>query len=162
MRVLWWLYFFFFFSFFILEILFMLIKINSQIKWLKSFGHWYCYSWYTDHVAFFLRNMIAKMDLMMDIFSSHLDLEQSNLKCEITGNGSLKRVKMVASGAKNEDFTKYCFKTGIFFRILERYVIIWACIKQFPVFRELSISQQMRIPSVTIEDKFLTFKSLSM
>ena len=103
------------------------------------------------------------MDLMMDVFSSHLDLEQSNLRCEITGNSSLKRVKMVGSGAKNEDFTKYCFKTlGIFFRILERYVTRWACIKQFPVFRELSINQQVRIPSVTTEDKFLTFKSLPM
>ena len=70
-----------------LEVLFILIKANSEIEGLQFFNHTFLYSAYADDTTFFLRNEKSATGVTktFDKFSHFSGLKINNAKCKIAG-----------------------------------------------------------------------------
>ena len=87
-----------------LEILFVLIKNNKNVKGIEMFEHTFLY---TDS-TFFLKdkNSIKELLNTINYFSSFTGLKLNLSKCEVAGIGALKGVKVIICGIKCIDLTK--------------------------------------------------------
>ena len=101
-----------------LEILFLLIINNKNIKGIKIFENTFLCTAYADDSTFFLKvkNSIKELLNTINYFSSFTGLKLNLSKCEVTGIGALKRVKVTICRIKCIDLTKEAIKIlGVFF-----------------------------------------------
>ena len=101
-----------------LEILFLLIKNNKNIKDLKMFDNTFLYTAYADDRTFFLKdkNSIKEPRDTINYFSSFTGLKANLYICEVAGIGALKEVKVAICGTKCIDLTKEAITIlGVFF-----------------------------------------------
>ena len=101
-----------------LEILFMLIKNNKNIKSIKMFENTFLYNAYADDSTFFLKDNISVKELpnTINYFSCFMGLKPNISKCEDTGIGALEGVKVGICGIKCLDLTEKAIKIlGVFF-----------------------------------------------
>ena len=77
-----------------LEILFIMIKSNPNIKPLELCGSTFLYTAYADDATFFLKdgNSVRLLFDTMKLFSNYSDLRPNLDKCEVAGIGVLKGV----------------------------------------------------------------------
>ena len=77
-----------------LEILFTLIKNNTDIKGVKIFEYCYFYAAYADDSTFFLKdeNFIVNLSKKFKLFSDFSGLKPNTTTCKTAGVGLLKRV----------------------------------------------------------------------
>ena len=85
-----------------LEILFILIKNDPNIKGVEIFKYCYLYTAYADKTTFFLKdeNSIVHHSEKLKLFSDFLGLKPSTTKCEVAGIGVLKGVQVAVCGMK--------------------------------------------------------------
>ena len=90
-----------------MEVVFSLIKENSDIERLQIFSHTFSYSAYADDTTFFLRNEKSATEAikMFDQFSLFSGLRINNAKCETAGIGVKKGIKMALCGMECIDLT---------------------------------------------------------
>ena len=83
-------------------------KENKNIDGIKIFEKNFLYAAYADDSTFFLKDKNSIKELLNTIkdSSSFAGLKPSLSKCEVTGIGTLKRVKVAICGIKCIDFTK--------------------------------------------------------
>ena len=101
-----------------LEILFLLIKKNPDIKPLALCESTFLYTAYADDATFFLEDEASVKALFatMSIFSNFSDLRPNLGKCEVAGIGILKGVTWALCGVKSIDLKQQTVKTlGIHF-----------------------------------------------
>ena len=86
----------------VVEIVFLSIKENKNIKGLNIFNHTFLYTTYTDGTTFFQKDKESLIEVMkvFDIFSSFSGLKPNKWKCEVAGTGSLKGAKLSLCGMK--------------------------------------------------------------
>ena len=95
-----------------LEVLFLLIKSNPDIKGIKIFDHIYMYTAYADDSTFFLKNKISVVKLLETfcLFSKYSGLKPNISKCEVAGIGPLKGVEVAVCGMKCVNLEKDTMK----------------------------------------------------
>ena len=101
-----------------LEVLFVFVKSNENIKGIEVFKHTFLYTTYADDSTFFLRDIPSVKELINSFnqFYHFSDLKTNIEKCEIAGIGSLKMVKEAACGLKCIDLSNDTIKIlGIHF-----------------------------------------------
>ena len=101
-----------------LEILFLLIKNNKNIKVIKMFENTFLYTAYEDDSACFLKDKNSIKELLNTIsyFSSFTGLKTNLSKCKVAGISALKGVKVAVCGIKCICLTKEAIKIlGVFF-----------------------------------------------
>ena len=88
-----------------LEVLFVFIKSNENIKGIEIFKHAFLYTAYADDSTFFLRDIPSVKELINSFnqFYHFSGLKANIEKCEIAGIGSLKGVKEEVCGLKCVD-----------------------------------------------------------
>ena len=86
----------------VLEIAFLSIKENKNIKRLNIFNQKFLYTTYTDDTTFFLKDKKYLIEIMkiFDIFLSFSGLTPNRSKCEVAGIGALKGAKLALYGMK--------------------------------------------------------------
>ena len=87
-----------------LEVLFVFIKSNENIKGIEIFKHAFLYTAYADDSTFFLRDIPSVKELINSFnqFYHFSGLKANIEKCEIAGIGSLKEVKEPVRGLKSQ------------------------------------------------------------
>ena len=90
-----------------LELFFILIKSNKNIRGFHIFNHDFLYTAYADDI-FFLKDLDAVKNVleMLNQFYMVSGLRPNFSKCEIAGIGSLKDAKVALCGLKSLDLTK--------------------------------------------------------
>ena len=90
-----------------LEILFIMIKKEKNIRGLNIFDHLFLYTAYADDTTFFLKDKdsINHLSDIFNIFSNFSGLKPNTSKSEIAGIGVLKGVQMAVCGMKCIDLT---------------------------------------------------------
>ena len=85
-----------------LEILFILIKNDPNIKGIEIFEHCYLYTAYAEDTTFFLKdeNSIVHLFEKLKLFSDFLGLKPNATKCELAGISVLKGVQVAVCGIK--------------------------------------------------------------
>ena len=83
-----------------LELLFIFIKENKEIKGLDIFGSECLYSAYADDSTFFLKDLSSIRDFLKVInsYSAYSGLKPNISKCEVAGIGVLRGVKVAICG----------------------------------------------------------------
>ena len=91
-----------------LEILFMLIKNNKNIKGIEMFENTFLYTSYTDDSTFFLKdkNSIKELLNTINYFLSFTGLKPNLSKCQVARIGALKGVNMAICGIRSIDLLK--------------------------------------------------------
>ena len=86
----------------VLEILFLCIKENKNIKGLNIYNDIFLYTAYADDTTFFLKDKASLIEVIkaFDIFSPFSGLKPKKSKYEVAGTGVLKGVKMALCGMK--------------------------------------------------------------
>ena len=89
----------------VLEIFFLCIKENKNIKGLNIFNYIFLYTAYADDTTFFLQDKEWLTEVMkaFDIFSSFFGLKPNKSKYEVAAIGALKGAKMALGGMKRID-----------------------------------------------------------
>ena len=84
----------------VLEIVFLIIKKNKNIKGIDIFSHNFLYTAYADDTTFFLKDEKSVIEVMkvLDEFSLYSGLKPHRSKCEIAGIGVLKGEKVALCG----------------------------------------------------------------
>ena len=79
-----------------LEVSFVLIKSNNNIKGLDIYSHNSLYAAYEDDSSFFFKNKKSATDALktLEEFSFYSGLKQNKEKCEVAGIGVKKGVKV--------------------------------------------------------------------
>ena len=92
----------------VLEIAFLYIKENKNIKEINVFNNVFLYSAYVDDKTFFVSDEDCVMEDMNAFDKSLLlsDLKGNKEKCEIAGISTLKVVSLALSGMDSIDLTK--------------------------------------------------------
>ena len=95
-----------------LEVLFIFIKNNENIKGIEIFKHAFLYTAYADDSTFFLRDIPSVKELINSFNQFyHFSCLKANIeKCEIAGIGSLKGVKEAVCGLKCVDLSNDTIK----------------------------------------------------
>ena len=91
-----------------LEVSFVLIKSNNNIKGLDIYGHNFLYTAYADDSSFFFKNKKSVIEAfkILDDFSFFSGLKPNKEKCELVGIGVKKGVKVALCGMNNIDLKK--------------------------------------------------------
>ena len=91
----------------VLEIFFILIRSNANIKKLKIYDFSYILTAYADDTTFFVAdlNSVLEINNVFGKFSSFSGLRLNNSKCEICGIGVKKGDNVALCGFKNVDLT---------------------------------------------------------
>ena len=89
----------------VLEIVFLSIKENKNIKGLIRFNHTFLITAYADDTVFFLKSKESLIEVtkVFDIFSSFSGLKPNKYKFEVAGIGALKGVNLALCGMKCVD-----------------------------------------------------------
>ena len=130
-----------------LEVLFVSIKNNRNIKGLEIFKHEFLYTAYADDSTFFLKNIKSVKELIKSFerFYPFSGLKSNIDKCELAGIGSLKGVKKTICGLKCVDLLNDTIKIlGIHFSYNK------------------SAQIQNNFRSLTLEGKIVIFKTLAI
>ena len=101
-----------------LEMLFILVKNNDEIKPLQLCDSTFLYSAYSDDATFILKDeeSVKALFKTIKVFSEFSDLSPNYDKCEIAGIGVLKGVSWALCGLKSVDLTQQTIKIlGIHF-----------------------------------------------
>ena len=101
-----------------LEIVFLFIMQNQNINDLKISENIFLYTVYVHDTPFFLKDEKSVIELMktFDIFSTFSGLKPNKSKCEITGLGALKEVKLALYGMEYIDLMFNAIKIlGIYY-----------------------------------------------
>lgn len=101
-----------------LEMLFVMIKKNPEIKPLSLCESTFLYTAYADDASFFLEDdaSVKALFTTISIFSNFSDLRPNVDKCEVAGIGVLKGVTWALCGLKSIDLTQQTIKIlGIHF-----------------------------------------------
>ena len=101
-----------------LEILFILIKNDPNIKGIEIFEYCYLYKTYADKRKVFLKDKhcIAYLSEKFKFFTDRLGLIPNTTKSEIAGIGVLKRVQMTVCDMRSIDLRNKTSKIlGIYF-----------------------------------------------
>ena len=95
-----------------LEMLFIMVKNDNDIKPLEICNSKFLYSAYADDVSFYLKdeNSVRALSRALKTFSKYSDLKPNTDKCELAGIGALKGVNRVLCGFKPVDLTKSSIK----------------------------------------------------
>ena len=94
-----------------LEVLFVFIKSNENIKGIEIFKHVFLYTAYEDDSTFYLRDILSVTELINSVNQLyHFSGLKANIRmCEIAGIGSLKGVTETVCGLKYVDLSIYLF-----------------------------------------------------
>ena len=101
-----------------LEILFILIKSDPNIKGIEIFEYCYLHTAYADDTTLFLKdeNSIVHHSETFNLFSDFSGLKPNTTKCKIPGKGVLKGVQAAVHGLRCIDLRKKTIKIlGIYF-----------------------------------------------
>ena len=92
----------------VLEVAFLYIKENKNIKDINIFNNVFLYSAYADNTTFFVRDEDSAIEVMnpFDKFSLLTGLKTDKTKCEIAGIGALKGVSLALCGMDCIELTK--------------------------------------------------------
>ena len=95
-----------------LEILFILIKNDPNIKGIEFFERFYLYTAHVDDTTFFLKdeNSIVHLSEKLKLFSDFSGLKLNTTKCKIDEIGVLKGVQPAVCGMKCIDFRNEAIK----------------------------------------------------
>ena len=87
----------------VLEVFFILVRSNPNIKKLKVYDDFYLLTAYADDTTFFVQDIESIKEIMkvFDIFSKYSGLKLNVSKCEICGIGVLNDVPVALCGFKN-------------------------------------------------------------
>ena len=148
-----------------LEVVSSLIKANPDIEGLQVFSHTFSYSAYVDDTTFFLRNEESATEVIKTCdkfsFSFFSGLKINNAKCEITGIGVKKGVKMALRGMDSIDLTEDVIKIlGICFSYNKKL----AQEKNFfnHIVKVQNILKLWKQINLTIEGRIVVFKSIAV
>ena len=85
-----------------MEILFVLIKNDYNIKGIEIFEYCYLYTTYADVTNFFLKDedSVVHLHEKFKLFSDFSGLKPNTNKCQIAGIGVLKGVQAAVCGIK--------------------------------------------------------------
>ena len=99
-----------------LEILFILIKNDPNIKGIEIFKYCYLYTAYADDTTFFLKDQNSIVHLSEKLFSDFSRLKPNTTKCGVAGIGVLKGVQVEVCGMKCIDLRNEAIKIlGVYF-----------------------------------------------
>ena len=101
-----------------LEILFILIKNDPNIKGISIFEYCYLYTAYANNTIFVLKdeNPIVHLPEKLKLFSDFSGLKSNTTKCEVAGIGVLKGVQLVVCDMKYIDLKNEAIKKlGVYF-----------------------------------------------
>ena len=86
----------------VLEILFLFIKKDTEIKGIEAFEHCFLYTAYVDNTAFFLKDAqsIENLVEISNTLSLSSGLKPNLIKCEIAGIVALKGVQVAVCGMR--------------------------------------------------------------
>ena len=153
-----------------LEILFLLIKNNKNIKGIKMFENTFLYTAYADDSTFFLKdkNSIKELLNKINYFSSFMSLKPNLSKCEVAGIGALNGAKVAICGIKCIDLMKEAIK--ILRKTLLRLRFFFSYDKDLQLennFRKIILNIERilklwRQRNLTLEGKIIIFKTLAL
>ena len=147
----------------VLEIVFIKIKTNKQIKGLSLFDYEFLYTAYADDTTFFITNEKSVMEVMksFDNFSLFSGLKVNGSKCEIAGIGTKKGVKVALCGMKSInlkcDFIKILGVCYSYNKEIENEKNFMNRIKKIQ-----NILKIWRMKDLTLEGKVTIFKPLAI
>ena len=146
-----------------LEMLFIMIKNNDDIKPLSICESTFLYTAYADDATFFLHDESSVKALFATIkmFSNFSDLRPNLDKCEIAGIGVLKGVNWALCGLKSIDLTQQTMKIlGIHFSYntnLRDEIFFTETIKKIEILLRIWCQR-----GLTLEGKITIFKTLAI
>ena len=146
-----------------LEVLFISIKNNKDIKGLEIFEHKFLYTAYADDSTFFLKDIKSVKELIKSFekFYPFSGLKSNIDKCELAGIGSLKGVKKAVCGLKCVDLLKDTIKIlGIHFSYNKSAQVqnnFLTTVKKIQQVLQIWTSR-----SLTLEGKIVIFKALAI
>ena len=146
-----------------LEVFFILLKSNKNVKGIKIFNHEFLYTAYADDTTFFLKSLDSAKEVlkMLEIFYTASGLRPNLSKCEIAGLGILKDVKVALCGLKNIDLTRECIKIlGVhlsYNKKLQDDMNFCNTIKNI-----CNVIKIWRMRNLSLEGKIIVFKSLAI
>ena len=146
-----------------LEILFILIKNDPNIKEIEIFEYCYLYTAYADDTTFFLKdeNSIVHTFKKLKLFSDFSGLKPNTTKCEVAGIGVLKGVQVTVCGIKCIDLRNEAIKIlGVYFSYNQK-------IKDDKNFYNIISNIQgvlnlWRMRNLTLEGRIVVFKTLAI
>ena len=146
-----------------LEIFFIMLRANPDIKQLNIFGHNFLLSAYADDTTFFVQD-ISSINIIFstfDIFSSYSGFKLNVSKCEVSGIGILKGVNTALCNVKNVNLNTDSVKIlGFHFS----YNFNLSCDKNFISIIK-KINNTLRVWSMrqlTLSGKITIFKTLAI
>ena len=122
-----------------LEILFILIKNDPNVKGIEIFEYSYLYTLYADDTTFFLKdeNSIVHLSEKLKLFSNLSGLKPNTTKCEVAGIGVLKGVQVAVCGMKYIDLRNEAIKIlGAYISYNQKIKTIKIFITLFQIYRE--------------------------
>ena len=146
-----------------LEVLFILIKNNEDIKGISIFDHCFLYTAYADDTTFFLKNTesISQLVKTFQFFTKFSGLKPNFKKCEIAGIGVLKSVDVAVCGMKCIDLAKETIKIiGIHFsynKVLEKERNFYDTITKIQ-----NVLKVWLWRNLSLEGRIVIFKSLAI
>ena len=146
-----------------IEVLFLLIKNNNNIKGLSIFEHVYLYTAYADDSTFFLENSDSIKQLVetFKLFGTYSGLTPNFTKCEIAGIGSKKGVKVAVCGMNCIDLTKNTLKIlGIHFSYNKKLKSENNFLKTITKIEQ--VLKLWRKRNLSLEGKITIFKTLAI
>ena len=146
----------------VLEIAFIFIKENKNIKGIDIFDNIFLYSAYADD-TFFLSDEDSVIEVINAFrkFSLISGLKPNEAKCEIAGIGVLKRVSLALCGMDCFDLTKKTIKIlGIHFSYNKKLETEENFIRY--VWKIEKVLKLWRMRNLTLEEKITIFKTLAI
>ena len=146
-----------------LEVLFVFIKSNENIKGIETFKYVFLCTAYTDDSTFFLRDILSAKELINSFnrFFHFSDLRANIGKCEIAGIGSLKGVTEAVCGLKSVDLSNDTIRIlGIHFSYSKKVQMqnnFISAIKKIQQVLRLWNSRML-----TLEGRIMIFKTLAI
>ena len=147
----------------VLEIFFIFVKSNPEVKGLNIFKHEFLYTAYADDTTSFLKDRNSIIELMNELnaFSNFSDLKPNKTKCGIPSIGVLNGVQVALCGMKcvilNNETVKTLAVHFSYNKILEQD-------KNFSehIVKKESILKLWRMRQLTLEGRITVFKSLAI
>ena len=147
----------------VLEVVFLSIKQNKNIKGIELMQNEFLYTAYADDTTFFLKNKksVILLTEVFHSFSLYSGLKPNKSKCEIAGIGTLKGVKVALCGMEcinlNENTIKILGIHYSYDKILENE-------KNFKkhILNIEGILKIWRLRNLTLEGEIIVFKTLAL
>ena len=144
-----------------LEILFILIKNDPNIKGIEIFEYHYLYTAYAEDTTFFLKdeNSIIHLSEKFKLFSNFSGLKPNTIKCKIAGIDVLKGIQPTVCRMKCIDLRNEAIKIlGVYFSYNQK-------IRDQKSFYNITANIQgvlnlWRMRNLTVEGRIAVFKTL--